>query len=96
MTPIKTATTVAPEKKNGSINAASEGAPYAASSGGRVNQSMHKKAGAYEGGSYAEIGTTLHLSPDTIRAHAQRAMSKLGARTRTQAVAVALRDGLVA
>ncbi len=49
-----------------------------------------------EGGSYAEIGGTLHLSPDTIRAHAQRAMSKLGARTRTQAVAVALRDGLVA
>lgn len=49
-----------------------------------------------EGGSYAEIGTTLHLSPDTVRAHSQRAMSKLGARTRTQAVAVALRDGLVA
>jgi DNA-binding NarL/FixJ family response regulator len=49
-----------------------------------------------EGGSYAEIGSTLHLSPDTIRAHAQRAMAKLGARTRTQAVAVALRDGLVA
>jgi DNA-binding NarL/FixJ family response regulator len=49
-----------------------------------------------EGGSYAEIGSTLFLSPDTIRAHAQRAMAKLGARTRTQAVAVALRDGLVA
>jgi DNA-binding NarL/FixJ family response regulator len=49
-----------------------------------------------EGGSYAEIGSTLHLSPDTIRAHSQRAMAKLGARTRTQAVAVALRDGLVA
>ena len=49
-----------------------------------------------EGGSYAEIGGTLYLSPDTVRAHAQRAMAKLGARTRTQAVAVALRDGLVA
>jgi len=49
-----------------------------------------------EGGSYAEIGSTLYLSPDTVRAHAQRAMAKLGARTRTQAVAVALRDGLVA
>ena len=49
-----------------------------------------------EGGSYAEIGSTLYLSPDTVRAHAQRAMTKLGARTRTQAVAVALRDGLVA
>ncbi len=49
-----------------------------------------------EGGSYTEIGSSLYLSPDTIRAHAQRAMTKLGARTRTQAVAVALRDGLVA
>ena len=49
-----------------------------------------------EGGSYAEIGGTLHLSPDTVRAHAQRAMTKLGARTRTQAVAVALREAMIA
>jgi DNA-binding NarL/FixJ family response regulator len=49
-----------------------------------------------KGGSYAEIGSSLFLSPDTVRAHAQRAMTKLGARTRTEAVAVALRDGLVA
>jgi two-component system, NarL family, response regulator DesR len=48
-----------------------------------------------EGGSYAEIGATLYLSPDTIRAHAQRAMEKLGARTRTQAVAVAMREALI-
>ena len=49
-----------------------------------------------EGGSYAEIGSTLYLSPDTVRAHAQRAMTKLGARTRTQAVAVALREAMIA
>jgi DNA-binding NarL/FixJ family response regulator len=49
-----------------------------------------------EGSSYAEIGAELFLSPDTIRAHAQRAMTKLGARTRTQAVAVALREDLIA
>jgi DNA-binding NarL/FixJ family response regulator len=49
-----------------------------------------------EGASYAEMGTTLFLSPETVRAHAQRAMTKVGARTRTQAVAVALRDGLIA
>jgi DNA-binding NarL/FixJ family response regulator len=49
-----------------------------------------------EGGSYAEIGTTLFLSPDTVRAHAQRAMTKLGARTRTQAVAVAMRESMIA
>jgi two-component system response regulator DesR len=48
-----------------------------------------------EGGSYAEIGSTLYLSPDTVRAHAQRAMEKLGARTRTQAVAVAMREALI-
>jgi len=48
-----------------------------------------------EGGSYAEIGGTLFLSPDTVRSHAQRAMQKLGARTRTQAVAVALRDAVI-
>jgi two-component system response regulator DesR len=48
-----------------------------------------------EGGSYAEIGAGLFLSPDTIRAHAQRAMTKLGARTRTQAVAVAMRQDMI-
>ena len=49
-----------------------------------------------EGRSYTEIGGTLFLSPDTVRAHAQRAMTKLGARTRTQAVAVALREAMIA
>jgi two-component system, NarL family, response regulator DesR len=48
-----------------------------------------------EGGSYAEIGGSLFLSPATVRSHAQRAMQKLGARTRTQAVAVALRDAVI-
>jgi two-component system, NarL family, response regulator DesR len=48
-----------------------------------------------EGGSYAEIGSSLFLSPDTVRSHAQRAMQKLGARTRTQAVAVALREAVI-
>lgn len=48
-----------------------------------------------EGGSYAEIGGSLFLSPDTVRAHAQRAMAKLGARTRTHAVAVALRQSMI-
>lgn len=48
------------------------------------------------GGSYAEIGSELFLSPDTVRAHAQRAMTKLGARTRTQAVAVAMREAMIA
>jgi DNA-binding NarL/FixJ family response regulator len=48
-----------------------------------------------EGDSYNEIGKKVFLSPDTVRSHAARAMTKLGCRTRTQAVAVALRDGLI-
>lgn len=48
-----------------------------------------------DGAAYAEIGLKLYLSPDTVRAHAQHAMTKLGARTRTQAVAFALRDALI-
>ena len=49
-----------------------------------------------DGGSYGEIGAALFLAPDTVRAHAQRAMTKLGARTRTQAIAVAVRERLIA
>jgi DNA-binding NarL/FixJ family response regulator len=48
------------------------------------------------GGSYGEIGAKLYLSPETVRAHAHKAMTKLGARTRTQAVAVAMRNALIA
>ncbi|HLX18629.1 MAG TPA: response regulator transcription factor [Gaiellaceae bacterium] len=48
-----------------------------------------------EGDTYGEIGAALFLSPDTVRAHAHHAMTKLGTRTRTQAVAVALRTGLI-
>jgi DNA-binding NarL/FixJ family response regulator len=48
-----------------------------------------------EGGSYVEIGTALSVSPDTVRSHMQRAMTKLGARTRTQAVALAYRHSLL-
>jgi DNA-binding NarL/FixJ family response regulator len=48
-----------------------------------------------EGDSYLEMGDRIFLSPDTVRAHAQRAMTKLGARTRAQAVAMAVRDGLI-
>ncbi len=36
----------------------------------------------------AEIGRELHISPETVRTHVRNAMSKLGARTRAQLVAV--------
>lgn len=38
----------------------------------------------------------LGISPETVRTHVRNAMNKLGARTRAQAIAVALRDGEIA
>ena len=42
-----------------------------------------------------EIGRRLHIAAETARAHIRNAMRKLGADTRTQAVAVALRQSLI-
>jgi DNA-binding NarL/FixJ family response regulator len=42
-----------------------------------------------------EIGRQLHISPETVRTHVRKAMSKLDADTRTQAVATALRQSLI-
>jgi DNA-binding NarL/FixJ family response regulator len=48
-----------------------------------------------DGHSNAEIGAQLYLAPDTVRTYLRRAMQKLGARTRTEAVASALRKRLI-
>jgi hypothetical protein len=45
------------------------------------------------GVSGSEIADALVLSPDTVRTHIRNAMSKLGASSRAQAVALALRAG---
>jgi DNA-binding NarL/FixJ family response regulator len=42
------------------------------------------------------MGAELSISPQTVRTHVQKAMEKLGAQTRVQAVATALSDGLIA
>jgi DNA-binding NarL/FixJ family response regulator len=42
------------------------------------------------------IGAELCISPQTVRTHVQKAMEKLGATTRVQAVATALRESLIA
>jgi len=42
-----------------------------------------------------EIGKRLFISAETVRTHLRKAMEKLGAETRTQAVAQALRDRLI-
>jgi DNA-binding NarL/FixJ family response regulator len=43
-----------------------------------------------------EIGRQLFISPETVRTHIRKAMTKLDAETRTQAVAKALRLSLIA
>jgi DNA-binding NarL/FixJ family response regulator len=42
-----------------------------------------------------EIATALELSPATVQTHVRNAKAKLGARTRTQAVALALQQDLL-
>jgi DNA-binding NarL/FixJ family response regulator len=48
-----------------------------------------------DGNTNERIGEALSISPQTVRTHVQKAMEKLGAQTRVQAVATALRDSLI-
>lgn len=48
-----------------------------------------------EGKSNREIGVALHISPLTVKTHLQSIFQKLSASDRAQAVAIALRSGLV-
>lgn len=41
----------------------------------------------------AEIAAKLFISPETVRIHVRNARRRLGARTKAQAIALALRDG---
>jgi DNA-binding NarL/FixJ family response regulator len=49
-----------------------------------------------DGLSNEEIGARLFISPETVRTHVRKAMGKLDADTRTEAVAKALRRSLIA
>lgn len=49
-----------------------------------------------DGHSNEEIGRRLFISPETVRTHVRKAMDKLDADTRTQAVALALRKSIIA
>jgi two-component system, NarL family, response regulator LiaR len=49
-----------------------------------------------EGKTNEQIGKELFISPETVRTHVRKAMDKLDADTRTQAVATALRQSLIA
>lgn len=48
-----------------------------------------------EGLTHEEIGARLSISAETVRTHVRKASDRLGAATRTQAVATALRLGLI-
>ncbi len=48
------------------------------------------------GDSIVEIGKALFISPETVRSRLRRAMVKLNAATRTEAVAIALRESIIA
>ncbi|HWB21682.1 MAG TPA: response regulator transcription factor [Gaiellaceae bacterium] len=48
------------------------------------------------GNTYEEIGRQLFIATETVRTHVQKAMRQLDANTRTQAVATALRQELIA
>lgn len=48
------------------------------------------------GKSVVDIGEVLNISDRTVEWHVANTITKLGARTRTNAVAIALRDGLIA
>ncbi len=49
-----------------------------------------------DGHSNEAIGKALFISPETVRTHVRKAMAKLDADTRTEAVATALRQSLIA
>jgi DNA-binding CsgD family transcriptional regulator len=59
----------------------------------RERQILEMLAG---GNTDADIAERLELSPATVQTHVRNAKAKLGARTRAQAVAMALRGGLIA
>jgi PAS domain S-box-containing protein len=58
----------------------------------REVQILEQLALGYRG---TEIGEALGISPDTVRVHVRNAMRKLGARTRAQAIGIAMSKGIV-
>ena len=47
------------------------------------------------GASNADVARALHLSPNTVRNHLARVYMRLGARSRLEAVAIAVREGII-
>jgi DNA-binding NarL/FixJ family response regulator len=72
----------------------------ATAAGERVPQLTHRERDVLrllaDGHSNEEIGKRLYISAETVRTHVRKAMDKLDADTRTQAVAKALRQHVIA
>lgn len=71
------------------------GAAAAAGRGGPTARECEILTLLAGGASDNEIAEMLSLSPATVQTHVRNAKAKLGARTRAQAVALALRRGLI-
>src|SRR5687768_18361158 len=71
--------------------------PLRASTSGRPLSAREREILSYlaDGLSGAAIAQHLVLSPETVRTHVRNAMEKLGASTRSQAVALALESGII-
>lgn len=70
--------------------------PKAAKPGGKLTQrELDVLSLLAEGLQHEEIGRRLGISSETVRTHLRKASDRLGAATRTQAVATALRLGLI-
>ena len=71
--------------------------PRQSGSGGKPLSGREREVLGFlaEGLSGAAIAERLVLSPETVRTHVRNAMEKLGASTRSQAVALALESGVI-
>ncbi len=74
---------------------ASKSAPGTARAGALSNRELEVVRLVALGASGPEIAVDLQLTHNTIRTHVRNAMTKLGARSRAQLVAISLAEGLV-
>lgn len=79
------------ERKRGERGSA--GPPGSAGSGPLSPRERQVLSLLAEGRTSAEVGVALGVSEETVQTHVRRAMTKLDARSRTQAVAIAIRFG---
>jgi DNA-binding NarL/FixJ family response regulator len=70
----------------------SEGQPKAAPLSKREREILQKVA---DGSTTRQVATELGISPHTVKTHLERIFEKLGANDRAQAVAIAIRTGIV-